>query len=178
MLGTIVPFGEVSTKKDRAKSKAKDAASGALGDASSGRVSRGGRAGFAGGRGRGTDRGRGGRGRGGAVTGSHQENTESALPAAETTAWGASDNNVGDTPAKAVTTDNSWDTPSKAEDTSDAKPAEDSWGATAVASSVANTAVAATSSIIPNGVKKSWASIFAPAPAPTPKKAPEPVVEK
>ncbi len=37
----------------------------------------------------------------------------------------------------------------------------------------------AASSIIPDGVKKSWASMFAsPAPVPAPKKTPEPIVEK
>lgn len=99
------------------------------------------------------------------------------LPAGESQAWGTEDKIASwETPAKSTT--DSWDAPAKSatEETSEtAKPADDGWGATAIASS----AVAATSSIIPNGVKKSWASIFAPAPAPAaPKKTPEPVVEK
>lgn len=44
----------------------------------------------------------------------------------------------------------------------------DSWGATAT-----STAAKAASSIIPDGVKKSWASMFAP--VAVPKKAPTPV---
>lgn len=129
------------------------------------RPSRGGRAGFdtGRGRGRGTDRGRGGRGRGASVAqtnGSRKENTEVSVPTTEASAWDTTASNDA-APA--------WDTQASTE-----KPAEESWGATETGSgSVAATAAKAASSIIPDGVKKSWASIFAPAPAP--KKAPEPV---
>lgn len=176
-LGSISQWGEVSkTKKDRSKSKAKDTA---LADSAnqSSRVSRGGRAGFDGGRGggrgrgSGTDRGRGGRARGASTAHTNgsrnKENVESSVPTTESSAWEA----IGAT----TTTDAPSGVPT-------AKPAEDNsvgWGSTA-AEAVSSTAAVAgnvTSSIIPDGVKKSWASMFAkpaPAPAPTPK-ALEPV---
>jgi hypothetical protein len=55
-----------------------------------------------------------------------------------------------------------------------AKPA-DTWSGAAVeaASTTAAAAAKITSSVIPEGVKKSWASMFKPAPAP--KKEPSPV---
>lgn len=151
-------------KKDRSKSKVNDPTINSPGDHS--RVSRGGRNGVEGtrGRGRGTDRGgRGGRGRGAAqINGSHKEKVESSVPTSESSAW--------DTTA---TKDVSAETP--AWETAKAS-GEDSWGSTAAVAATSTAAVAAkvTSSIIPDGVKKSWASMFA-APAPAPKKAPEPV---
>ena len=173
--GTISQWGEVSkTKKDRSRSKAKEATVTSFGDTTNqSKVSRGGRAGFdggRGGRGRGTDRGRGARGRGASVAhtnGSHKENAIST-PTADSSAW--------DTPV-ATEESTAWDTPAPAADNSwDSKPAAaaaatESWGAPAAAEAPAK------SSIIPDGVKKSWASMFA-APPPAPKKAPEPVVEK
>ncbi|CZS90414.1 hypothetical protein WAI453_004186 [Rhynchosporium graminicola] len=173
--GTITQWGEVSKgKKDRSKTKAKDASTiTSFGDSNNqARVSRGGRAGFdasRGGRGRATERG----GRGGRVraptNGVRKENAvETSTPTLESTAW--------DT---APAGESSWDTPNANEDSSDAtKPAQESWGSAATGAAVATVSAAAqvTSSVIPDGVKKSWASIFAP--APTPKKAPEPVAEK
>ncbi|TVY27470.1 CUE domain-containing protein [Lachnellula hyalina] len=162
--GTISQWGEVSKTK---KSKVKDATVTSFGDATNQpRGSRGGRAGFdtGRGRGRGTDRGRGGRGRGASVAhtnGSRKENEVISIPTTETSAWDTAASND----AAPV-----WDTPASTE-----KPAEDSWGAAATGA-VSSTATATTkvaSSIIPDGVKKSWASIFAPAPAP--KKAAEPI---
>ena len=125
------------------------------------RAPRSGRGGFdssRGGRGRGGDRSRGGKGRGSAhVNGSHKENIDVSIPTTESNSWDTTAAN--DTPA--------WETSKTADDSS--------WGAaaTGAATSTAAAAVKATSSIIPDGVKKSWASMFAP--APTPKKAPEPV---
>lgn len=162
--GTISQWGEVSkTKKDRSRSKAKDTA--VFGDvANQTRNSRGGRGGFdsgRGGRGRGTERGRAGKGRGASVAhtnGGRKENVVESTPTVESNAW-----DTAETPA--------WDSSAKA---ADAPVEENSWdssagGATATPAAPATQA----SSIIPDGVKKSWASIFAPAPAP--KKAPEPV---
>jgi hypothetical protein len=141
-------------------------------------VSRGGRAGFdggRGGRGRGTDRGRGGRARGASAAhtnGSRKENVEQSVPTTDLGSW-----DTVTAPADAPSS--SWDNVTKsAKPAKHAKPAEPaepveessaSWGSTAAA------AASVTSSIIPDGVKKSWASMFAkPAPTPAPK-APEPV---
>ncbi|EHK99225.1 putative CUE domain-containing protein [Glarea lozoyensis 74030] len=160
--GTIAQWGEVSKgKKDRSRSKAKDISATPFSDSTNqSRPSRGGRAGFdsgRGGRGRGTDRGRGGKARGASVAhtnGSRKEN-EPTSAAPDTTAL---------------------DTEKTAEETS--KPTESTTNATeepSWASSVPEpvaAAASAASSVIPAGIKKSWASMFA-APAPTPKKAPE-----
>lgn len=132
-------------------------------------MSRGGRGGFDGtrGRGRGNDRGRGGRTRGAPVAhtnGTRNETAEVSVPTTESNAW--------DT---AATTENTTkDTPADAESSKPAE-ADNTWGATATnaASTTAAAATTAASTIIPDGVKKSWASMFAP--APKPKKAPEPV---
>ncbi|RDW94489.1 rnapii degradation factor def1 [Coleophoma crateriformis] len=158
--GSISQWGEVSkTKKDRSRSKATKDTTTTVAETSNGaRPSRGGRVfdGARGGRGRGTDRGRGGRGRGASTAqtnGSRKENTEISVPTEE--AW---DTVKEEAPQEAP----AWDT--AAAETSGG----DGWAATATA-----TAAKATSSIIPDGVKKSWASMFAP--VPTPKKAPAPV---
>lgn len=163
--GTISQWGEVSkTKKDRSRSKAKDAA--VFGDvANQTRNSRGGRGGFdtgRGGRGRGTERGRAGKGRGASVAhtnGARKENVVESTPTVESNAW-----DTAETPA--------WDNSAKA---AEAPVEENSWDSSAGGATATPAAAPAAqiSSIIPDGVKKSWASIFAPAPAP--KKAPEPV---
>ena len=173
--GTISQWGEVSkTKKDRSRSKVKDTAmTTTLGDGSNqGRASRAGRAGFdssRGGRGRGAERGRGGRGRGASVAhtnGSRKENVDVSTPTIDSTTWETA---AGDSSAR--------DSAKPADDDA-VKPSEDGWGSTAAtaAATTAATAAKVTSSIIPDGVKKSWASMFAP--APVTKKAPEPVAEK
>lgn len=157
-----------------------------LGDSTSqNRGPRAGRAGFEGGRGRGrgTDRGRGGSRGGRAASsvhtnGARAEENDTVPTTAESSAW--------DTPAQ-----NAWDAPSTKTEVpaSDAqKDNESSWDTSKnqESHSAAATAVKAASSIIPDGVKKSWASMFAPAPAPKKEKekekekekAPEPVVEK
>lgn len=169
-VGSISQWGEVSKgKKDRSRSKAKESITTALGESTTGpRTSRGGRAaheGGRGGRGRGTDRGRGGRGRGGAAAHTNgaraKEASELSVPTEESTAW---------------------DTTPKSRDEQDApettKPAETWSGATAEAPSpTAAAAAKISSSVIPEGVKKSWASMFkpAPVPAPAPKKEPNTV---
>jgi hypothetical protein len=132
------------------------------------RASRGGRGAHEsgrGGRGRATDRGRGSRGRGGVHTNGTRtkETVDLSIPTEESSAY---------------------ENMSKTLDGSDfldsSKPAEDSRGATATtaaaATATASTAPQVSSSIIPEGAKKSWASMFAPAPAPAPKK--EPVLPK
>ncbi|KAH8593388.1 hypothetical protein B0O99DRAFT_515557 [Bisporella sp. PMI_857] len=149
--GSITQWGEVSKVK---KSKAKEPAATILGDSTNtGKGSRGGRANTDSGRGRGRgiDRGRSGRGRGASVAHTNGSRKENAPAAAESNAWDTT------APTEAPT----WDTkPSGGDDSSTAGPT--------------NVAAKAASSIIPDGVKKSWASMFAPHP-PTPKKAPEPV---
>jgi len=152
--GSITQWGEVSKVK---KSKAKDATVSTFGDATNtGKVSRGGRGGAESGRGRGrgAERSRGSRGRGASTAQTNGSRKENAVPATESTAWDAT--TTTETPA--------WDT----------KPAggENSWDTSAAPTTVV---AQVASSIIPDGVKKSWASMFAPAPAPASKKAPEPV---
>lgn len=157
ILGTITQWGNVTkeSKKDKAKAKVKDATVSTFGDSN---ASASGRNGFEGGRGRGrggADRGRSTRGRGAAKTnGTRKENIP--LPPVAAQSWDAP-----------VSTDaGAWD----------AKPATPATGedSSCGASSTATAAAKVTSSIIPDGVKKSWASMFS-APAPAPKKAPEPV---
>ena len=127
--------------------KAKEISSTPLGDLSNHtRVARGGRGGLDGsrGRGRGTERGRGGRGRGApsSINGARaKDNTDNSVPTIESSVWDTPAN--GDVPTR--------DTPKGSDG--------DSWSATA-AGAVTTTATAAakvTSSIIPDGVKKSWA---------------------
>lgn len=127
----------------------------AASDATNARGSRGGRESSRGGagRGRGTERGRG-RGRGGAgaahTNGARKETADVSVPTDESTAWDTSK--------------------------SEEKPTDDLVG---TAKSKVAAAAHATSAALPEGVKKTWASMFAtPAPPPAPKKAPEPVVEK
>jgi hypothetical protein len=168
--GSITQWGEVSKgKKDRSRSKAKESTTTTLGESTTGpRTSRGGRAaheGGRGGRGRGTDRGRGGRGRGGATVHTNgtraKEASELSVPTEESTAW--------DTTPK---THEGQDTPETT------KPAETWSGASAeAASTTAAAAAKITSSVIQEGVKKSWASMFKPTPPVAPKKEPS-IVQK
>jgi hypothetical protein len=166
--GSLTQWGEVSkNKKDRSRSKAKESVTTTLGENTTGpRTSRGGRAaheGGRGGRGRGTERGRGGRGRGAATAHTNgartKEASELSIPTEESTAWDTTPkNNDGQETAEAT------------------KPAESWSGAAAEAASTTAAAAAAakiTSSVIPEGGKKSWASMFKPAPAPAPSPAPK-----
>lgn len=162
--GSITQWGEVSkVKKDRSRSKVKDTTTTQGETGNTGRASRGGRAGFDG-RGRGRGGSRGGRGSSVAhINGRTKENTDSSVPTAESSPW--------DTAAPTDDTA-TWDAVKPV-----SKPSGDeSWSATATgaASSTATASAKVASSIIPDGVKKSWASMFA-APAPAPKKASEPV---
>jgi hypothetical protein len=160
-LGTIAQWGEVSKgKKDRSRSKAKESSAPAFGDSTNvSRPSRGGRGGFEGGRGgrgRGTDRGRGGKARGASVAhtnGSRKENIDPNPVAAWDTTETMTEDASKPTDATANTTD------------------ETSWGSS-IPNPVAAVANAA-SSVIPAGVKKSWADMFK-AETPAPKKASEP----
>jgi hypothetical protein len=162
-IGTITQWGEVSkVKKDRSRSKAKESITTTLGETTTApRTSRGGRTaheGGRGGRGRGTDRGRGGRGRGGTTAHTNgtraKEASDLSVPTEESTVWDTlPKNNEGSDTLEA------------------AKPADMWSGATADA---ATTTAKITSSVIPEGVKKSWASILKPAPAPA-LKEPSPV---
>ncbi|KAL3427967.1 rnapii degradation factor def1 [Phlyctema vagabunda] len=171
--GTITQWGEVSkNKKDRSRSKAtKDATSAPLSDSiHNARAARGGRVfdGGRGGRGRGTDRGRGGRGRGASLAQTNGSRKETAVdvsvPTEESNAWESTPSNAWDTPKDDAPQEaQAWDAPAA----TTTEPAAEGWGAAAT-----STAAKVTSTIIPNGVKKSWASMFAP--VPTPKKAPTP----
>lgn len=157
--GTITQWGEVSkVKKDRSRSKAKDSVTTTIAESTSGpRVSRNGRGGHEGGRGsrgRGTERGRGSRGR--SSTAVHTNGTRTkdtsdlSVPTEDSTTWNTAKK----------------DDASETLDTS--KPSNDTWSAAAAdaASTTAAAAASVTSSIIPDGVKKSWASMFKAAPAP------------
>lgn len=157
--GTITPWGEVSNKKDK---KSKDASaldskpSSSRDTRESGRGGRGDR-----GRGRGADRGaRGGRAR---------TTVRDAPPTTTTTT--STTTRKENAPVDSVPTGDfaAWDTQPPADET--AKSA-DRWADAPAVASAAHLA----SSIIPDGVKKSWASMFAPPPAaaaPTSKKAPQ-----
>lgn len=174
--GAVGQFAEVKKPKDRTRSKApKDepAAAGAASDRppQSARVARG-RGGLdaaRGGRGRGSDRGRGGHrgGRGGHATtnGALKDSAAaSSVPTAESTAW--------DTPATAEATGGWDDTP--AEPVKETADSGGSYVVTADPVAPAPTAEAAASAVIPeSGAKKTWASMFAkpkPAPVPVPQK--------
>ncbi|KAK4495671.1 hypothetical protein PRZ48_012939 [Zasmidium cellare] len=175
--GAVSQFAEVKKPKDRARSKVKDepAAAGAADKPAFSARGRG-RGGFEstrGGRGRGSERGRGGHrgGRGGHATtnGTAKEGWGDSVPTGDSTAW--------DTPATTSAADGGWDTaaPEATKDTAEAS--QSAWGTAATVDSTPAAAAApeaAKSSLIPEtGPKKSWASMFAkpkPAPAPVPTK--------
>ncbi|KAK5680402.1 RNAPII degradation factor [Elasticomyces elasticus] len=173
MQGSVSQFAEVKKPKDRARSKVKDEL--AMAGATDRSSARGGRGrgtfeGARGGRGRATDRGRGSfrGGRGGHATTNGTTAEASSMPTTESSAW--------DTPATTETTANGgWDTPAAdvaPETTADA--GQSSWDTPATTETAP--VAAAVSSLIPEGVKKSWASMFSqpkPAPAaPAAKQAP------
>lgn len=170
--GSISQWGEVSKPKKVTKPKTKDAApsSGSLDSSIAGRPTRGGRADGRGGRGaRGSDRARGGRGRGASslpATNGHRtkENAELSVPTTETSAWGAG-TTTEDTASNEWGTTGWGTTDTAKETTSTAAPVETS------------TTAPTTESSAPK--PKTWASMLRqstqPKPAP---KAPEPVVPK
>ncbi|KAF7538413.1 hypothetical protein G7054_g2999 [Neopestalotiopsis clavispora] len=172
--GSISQWGEVSKPKKVSKPKTKDAApsTGPI-DTSAGRPTRGGRADARGGRGgRGSDRARGGRGRGASsqpATNGHRtkENAELSVPTAEASAWGAGTTTDDSTNNEWGTT--GWGaTDTTKETATTAAPAQ---------TSTATTSTAPTEPAVPK--PKTWASMLrqstAPKPAP---KAPEPTVQK
>ncbi|KAI9791761.1 MAG: hypothetical protein M1816_003571 [Peltula sp. TS41687] len=183
--GNMSQWGEVKKKsKERSRSKAQEPTQVSATDqntASTGRGSRGGRANVEGrgGRGRGTERGRksGRGGRGGSAapangtwaSGTNTNDVDSgktSIPTEESSAWEVS---AASAPAQKVQ-DDDWGTFTTPEQTGD----NGDWGTGA---STEHTAVpdAKKSSIIPDGTKKSWASMFAkPAPPPVPKNIPPP----
>lgn len=161
--GTITQWGAVSkSKKDRSKSKVKESTSNTLGDSSNTpRVSRGVQDSARGGRGRGNDRGRGGRGRGAPVTqtnGSHSKPVAPlSVPTEESTAWGSGNKEVA---------------------AEESKPAADNAATTgdSTVGAVTDAVKAVVSSIIPDGGKRTWASMFKKTdPVPEPKKEQAPV---
>lgn len=155
IIGTITQWDEVSkNKKDKSKSKAKEG-SAPLTDTVNTRNSRGGRGAFEssrGNRGRVSDRaGRGGvrGGRGASVAQTNGPRVKESAP---------------------VDTEDSWGT-SKPELFESNTTGEDTWGAPATAAPAAEPETSILSSIIPEGVKKSWASLLHQ----EPKKAPAPI---
>lgn len=182
--GSITQWGEVSNaKKDRSKSKAKEPLGATTNDATNQtRGPRAARAGFDGGRGRGrgTDRGRGrgGRTASSAHTNGARTDDTSVLPSTtESDAWGGATTSGWDAPST-KTDAPAWEAQKENESTSwDTSKEQEPH-------SVVETAAKAASSIIPEGVKKSWASMFAPAPAvkkekeKAAEKVPEPVADK
>lgn len=169
--GTISQWGEVSkNKKDKARLKTKDViAASTLTDVTNHtRHARGGRGAFEGsrgGHGRGADRGRGtGRGGRGASVATHTNGTRAKEE------W----------PTATTEEPSIWEN-AKQDPRELAKPESNPMGEESVeapftATRVAETEASTVSSIIPEGTKKSWASILKPVPAPEPKKkAPVPV---
>lgn len=172
--GNVSQFSEVKNAKDRARSKVKESsATPGTSDKSAARGGRGrgGHENSRGTRGRASDRGRGGfkGARGGHATtnGSAKEAGTSSVPTAESTAWDDSSN--------VRTIAGAWDNT-----TSDATGGTTDAGQSALSNVVAPesnppaVSEATKTSLIPEGgPKKSWASMFAPKPAPAPvKKAP------
>ncbi|EGP89787.1 uncharacterized protein MYCGRDRAFT_107910 [Zymoseptoria tritici IPO323] len=173
--GQVSQFAEVKKSKDRARSKAKEdstiaGATDKPGFAPRGRGGRGGLDGTRGGRGRGVERGRGGQrgGRGGhATTNGTEAPGATSIPTTESSAW--------DTPAATTeVTNNSWDDSNADVSKDAADPNQSGWGNVGTADTTpAAVEEEKKSSLIPEGVKKSWASMFA-----KPKTAPAPAVPK
>lgn len=166
-IGNVAQWGEVKKKNtDRSRSKAKDTQA-APAESSTPAVRGGrGRGGFEGrGRARG-DRGRGGRGGRGAAP--HTNGTRAEKPSTQTNEWGgpAPVPEPGAWESSAAKSSADWGGPANGE------AGTGDWG---VADGTNNdtTKEEPKSSIIPEGSKKGWASLFAkPAPQPSQKKAP------
>ncbi|KAI9793481.1 MAG: hypothetical protein M1835_007200 [Candelina submexicana] len=189
--GSIAQWGEVKKKsKDRSRSKVKEP-SPALADStnlpSRGGRGRGGLEGSRGGRGRGSERGRGG-GRGGRVGAtsslnagrlynSNKDGSDGVIDAFKPTATDES-STWDSAPSKPETSNHIWAQPS-----SSAEGAESGTSWENVIASEATPASAPEgqkSTLIPEGTKKSWASMFAPKPvavANVPKQAIAPAVQ-
>ncbi|KAK0897674.1 RNAPII degradation factor [Friedmanniomyces endolithicus] len=164
--GSVSQFAEVKKPKDRARSKVKEES--AMAGANDRSSARGGRGrgsfeGARGGRGRATDRGRGGfrGGRGGhATTNGTPKDGAASIATTESTAW--------DTPATVdASTNGGWDSVG-ADSGTEVPTAQGSWDNVSATEAPPATAPESTmSSLIPDGVKKSWASMFSQ-PKPTP----------
>ncbi|CAD6503267.1 BgTH12-02934 [Blumeria graminis f. sp. triticale] len=148
--GTISQWGEVSkVKKDRSRSKIKETSPPLDESSNQVRPTRGGR----GGRSRTNERGRGGRGRGALnapINESRKEATGVSIPTSESNAWNSSAS--GDASA--------WDSKPFSNNFDSSKISEDNWGSTAKQSSTTKPPT----TIPSDGVQKSWATLFAPAP--------------
>ncbi|KAK0824825.1 RNAPII degradation factor [Friedmanniomyces endolithicus] len=164
--GSVSQFAEVKKPKDRARSKVKEesAMAGAIDRPSTrGGRGRGSFEGARGGRGRATDRGRGGfrGGRGGHATpNGTQKDAAASVATTESAAW--------DTPTTIdASTNGGWDTVG-ADNGAEIPAAQGSWDNVGATEAPPATAPESTmSSLIPDGVKKSWASMFSqPKPAP------------
>lgn len=168
MTGNVSQWGEVKKKTDRSRSKAKDTQA-APAESSTPAVRGGrGRGGF---EGRGRARGDRGRGRGGGRgAAAHTNGTRTEKTSTQAGEWGG---------AAAAPEPGAWET-------SASKPS-DEWGAPANGDTTAEgwgttdgtnnetTKEEPKSSLIPEGSKKGWASLFAkPAPPPPQKKVPIP----
>ena len=172
--GNVSQFAEVKSTKDRARSKVKEpstAAGGTDKPAVRGGRGRGGFDGTRGGRGRASDRGRGGArgGRGGhaSTNGTSKDIAATSVPTTESTAWDDSSN--------IAPVESSWDTPAQDASKDVGDTGHSTWGNVVTSETTpAAASEGAKSSLIPEGgPKKSWASMFAPKPAPAPaKKAP------
>ncbi|GAB7356428.1 hypothetical protein MBLNU459_g7201t1 [Dothideomycetes sp. NU459] len=178
-LGHVSQFADVQKKtKDRARSKAKDSTATAGSEATAsarGTRGRGGFEGARGGRARGGDRGRGGfRGaRGGhAATDPIAKDTSAvSVPTTESPAWGT-------TPAQTEPSSTGWETTTPAAASTEAaeKSNEQAGRGNAATSEPAAsnaTSESTVSAMIPEGVKKTWASMFA-----KPKAAPIPAIPR
>ncbi|KAI9717292.1 MAG: hypothetical protein M1812_004819 [Candelaria pacifica] len=186
--GSISQWGEVKKKsKDRSRSKVKEP-SPALADStnlpSRGGRGRGGLEGSRGGRGRGSERGRGGGrgGRGGATPTPNAGRSYSSYKDASdglTDTFKSSATDEGSTwdttPTKPETSSNNWDQPAtNAEGVGNGTPWENPL---AYETAPPTASEGQKSSLIPEGTKKSWASMFAAKPATVasaPKQAPAP----
>ncbi|KAI9803002.1 MAG: hypothetical protein M1825_002235 [Sarcosagium campestre] len=183
--GSISQWGEVKKTKDRSRSKVKDSPQTLSADASTappGRGSRGGRGGHEGSRpgrgGRASDRGgrgssRSGRGASAAATNGNRalstpavesavNGNKDSVPTDESPAWGAPVSKDDDDAAA-----DSWETTAAAPQQS----TDDVWKDIAASNEPASTIARPKSSVIPDGAKKSWASMFA---KPTPPAVPRP----
>lgn len=165
-LGNVSQFAEVKKNKDRSRSKAKPDTTTHTEPASAIRGARGGL-----GERRGTDSGRGGRGRGG---------TDRGRGGFRGGARGGAAIGARPSGASVPTTESSaWDTPTplpelKETKENDTKESSDGWAATAeqVAAPVVGVLKEAAAAV--SAPKKTWASMFAaPKPAPTPSKPAE-----
>ncbi|KAB8339076.1 hypothetical protein FH972_022012 [Carpinus fangiana] len=161
--GHVSRFADVV--KPREKSRApKETAATTTEKGASGSVrgrGRGGAESSRGGRGRGgSDRGRTASrgGRGGAVAAARTAAATASVPTTESTGWGEPN------PVATTGAESAWDTPAAADSAAWGQSAatNDAWGAPASTDKAAASTEDKKSSVIPQGSKKSWASMLAP----------------